>query len=515
MLNLEPEDGSDQDLPAGTEVGEYRLQEKLGEGGFGAVYRAVHAVIGKVAAVKILQLAYSSSPQMVSRFVAEARAVNQIRHKNIIDIFAFGRLTDGRHYFVMELLEGESLQQLLSREGRLPVERALKILRPVARALDAAHAAGIAHRDLKPDNVFLAHDEDSGTVPKLLDFGIAKLLDSTSSGHKTETGTPIGTPHYMSPEQCRGLSVDQRTDVYSFGILTYRILTGELPFDARTSLDVMFQQIHQHPRPVSMVQSELPDSFDEPIAAMLAKEPVDRPESVETALDALAQAAAAAGFPVDPVSGARAKPPSKTPRTAGNDSPRVITGSKEKLGTPTYAEARTLEATPTPKTLGASEQDVRPPSARRSRIPIMLGLLLAIGAGVLFLVMRRPAAGSRARETAEPSAAHARRANPPIAPSAAVAVPAPADPESVVLHVHGAPPRSEVFLGDQRLGSSDEALQIPFGREPLELSLRPPKGKPAGLVVTPDRDQTVTAPERPVKTPASRPRQRKEYENPF
>src|SRR5262245_5910185 len=193
--------GVDADLQPGTTVGEYQVEGKLGEGGFGAVYRAVHPLIGKHAAIKVLNRQYSSNPQMVSRFIAEARAVNQIRHKSIIDIFSFGTLEDGRQYYVMELLEGVTLDKFIKRNGRLSPEVAIPVLRSVARALDAAHAAGIAHRDLKPENIFLTFDEDGVIVPKLLDFGIAKLLgDSALTGHRTRTGTPMGTPHYMSPE---------------------------------------------------------------------------------------------------------------------------------------------------------------------------------------------------------------------------------------------------------------------------------------------------------------------------
>src|SRR5262249_52669990 len=209
------------------QVGEYRTESKLGEGGFGGVYNAVHPLIGKSAAIKVLNRQYSSNPQMVSRFIAEAKAVNQIRHRNIIDIFSFGQLDDGRQYYVMEYLDGEPLDALLDRHGKLALVEALPILRGIARALDAAHAKGVAHRDLKAENVFLATDSDGGGVwPKLLDFGIAKLMAPEDGvKHKTRTGTPVGTPYYMSPEQCRGRDVDHRTDIYAFGVLAYLMLT--------------------------------------------------------------------------------------------------------------------------------------------------------------------------------------------------------------------------------------------------------------------------------------------------
>jgi eukaryotic-like serine/threonine-protein kinase len=276
-----PATGRDGDLEAGQQVGEYVIENKIGEGGFGAVYRATHPLIGKVAAVKVLARQYSADPQMLSRFVAEARAVNQIRHRNIIDIFAFGQIEDGRHFYVMELLDGEPLDRFVEETGGCSLGAAIPILREVARALDAAHAKGIAHRDLKPENVFLVRDADGTMTPKLLDFGIAKLLGSASqeTGHRTRTGSPIGTPYYMSPEQCRGRDVDHRTDIYSFGCLAYELLTGKVPFDAEENITILFKQINDEPVPPSQVVAEnpalppLPAGVDEAIAWMMKKEP--------------------------------------------------------------------------------------------------------------------------------------------------------------------------------------------------------------------------------------------------
>ena len=186
------------DLEAGQKAGKFVIQKKIGEGGFGAVYKAVND-IDKVGAVKVLHPQFSADPGMVSRFKAEARAVNQIGHRGIIDIFEFGVLPDGRHYYVMEHLDGVPLDEFLKQKGRLSLEEALPFLASIARALDAAHAKGVAHRDLKPENVFLTHNA-SGEVEeaKLLDFGIAKLLHNDDSFHKTQTGAPMGTPYYLS-----------------------------------------------------------------------------------------------------------------------------------------------------------------------------------------------------------------------------------------------------------------------------------------------------------------------------
>ncbi|MBI4955306.1 MAG: serine/threonine protein kinase [Myxococcales bacterium] len=232
----------DAELAPGRMVGEYRIERRLGQGGFGTVYAAVHPVIGKTAAIKVLGRAFSSSPQMVSRFISEARAANKIRSANIIDIFGFGALDDGRHYYIMELCEGLTLEQRLRDFGPLAPPLAVAVLRGVARALDAAHEAGIVHRDLKPDNVFITFDDDGKPAVKLLDFGIAKLLgDDTTVSHKTRTGAPVGTPHYMSPEQVNGLPVDRRSDIYALGVMSFEALTGELPFRGTSLLQLMTQ----------------------------------------------------------------------------------------------------------------------------------------------------------------------------------------------------------------------------------------------------------------------------------
>ncbi len=287
------------ELAEGQMVGEYRISHKLGEGSFGSVYRAVHPLIGKTAAIKVLNRQYSSSPPMVSRFIAEARAVNQIRHRNIIDIFSFGALEDGRQFYVMELLDGMTCDAYLAQQGRLKPEQAIAILRGVARALDAAHGAGIIHRDLKPENIFLVFDEDVGIFPKLLDFGIAKLMGDTAlPGFKTRTGTPMGTPDYMSPEQCRGKNVDYRTDIYSFGALVYKMLTGSVPFQGEDVMEILMKHLNEKARPLSELCPDLPDALNAPVLAMLEKEPNARPSSAGAAMDALIKAAGDAGISV-------------------------------------------------------------------------------------------------------------------------------------------------------------------------------------------------------------------------
>ncbi|MEM6791447.1 MAG: protein kinase [Myxococcota bacterium] len=286
----------DDELSVGATVGEYRVEGKIGEGGFGKVYRAVHPLIGKRAAIKVLNREYSANASVVSRFQAEAKAVNQIRHRNIIDIFSFGTLDGGLHYFVMELLDGMTLDEYLAQHGVLSLPTSFPILKYVARALDAAHTAGIAHRDLKPENIFLTQDDDGELFPKLLDFGIAKLMVDDTVNHKTRTGAAMGTPLFMSPEQCHGRNVDHRTDIYSFGVMVHQMLTGRPPFDGETMMALMLKHVQQPPPPMSQANPALPPSLDGPVLAMLAKNPDARPASLVQAVEALRVAGLGAGL---------------------------------------------------------------------------------------------------------------------------------------------------------------------------------------------------------------------------
>ncbi|HTR49357.1 MAG TPA: serine/threonine-protein kinase, partial [Kofleriaceae bacterium] len=219
----------DPRLAPGTDVGGYAIDGELGRGGMGIVYSAQHPVIGKRVAIKVLKPSLSQNPASVERFIQEARAVNEIGHPNIVDIFAFGALPDGRRYLVMDLFVGESLRARV-RRGALHVREVVRVVDEVASALIAAHAKGFAHRDLKPDNIFLVANPGRTDV-KLLDFGLAKLLPGAGARmYRTATGAQLGTPDYMSPEQLRGAAtVDARTDIYSLGVTALECLLGKRP----------------------------------------------------------------------------------------------------------------------------------------------------------------------------------------------------------------------------------------------------------------------------------------------
>jgi serine/threonine-protein kinase len=220
------------ELVSGTDVGGYIIDGELGRGGMGVVYSARHPVIGKRAAIKVLKPSLSNNPATIERFIQEARSVNAIGHPNIVDIFDFDVLPDGRRFLVMDLLDGESLRKRVKR-GALPVHEVVMVLDEVASALDAAHGKGFIHRDLKPDNVFLVANPGRFDV-KLLDFGLAKLTPNNAMAldraYRTATGAQLGTPDYMSPEQLRGeKDIDHRTDIYALGVVAFEIITGKRP----------------------------------------------------------------------------------------------------------------------------------------------------------------------------------------------------------------------------------------------------------------------------------------------
>jgi eukaryotic-like serine/threonine-protein kinase len=218
------------DSAIGREVGSYQLVEILGQGGMGKVYRAQHPFIGKQVAIKLLKAELSEQPEAVQRFFQEARAVNNIRHENLIDILDFGKTPEGEYFLLMEFLEGRTLSHAIKNESPFPPKRVGHIGIQICSALAAAHDKGVIHRDLKSDNIFLITRAGQKDFLKVLDFGIAKLMDDPSGVAATTTGMVMGTPLYMAPEQALGRPLDPQTDVYALGVLLYQMATGTLPF---------------------------------------------------------------------------------------------------------------------------------------------------------------------------------------------------------------------------------------------------------------------------------------------
>ncbi|MES1173348.1 MAG: serine/threonine-protein kinase [Myxococcales bacterium] len=270
---------SDPPVPQGLVAGKFRLTRLLGRGGMGAVWEGTHTTLGSRVAVKFIDAEYAESPEARSRFENEARAAARLRSKHVVEVYDHGVSDDGRPFIVMEFLDGEPLDKRLDRVGRLSAKETAHIVLQVCRGLTKAHAAGIVHRDLKPENVFLVWDEEEGTdVVKVVDFGIAKFSDmSLGSSSATRTGSVLGTPHYMSPEQARGLrSVDARSDLWSVAVIAYRCIVGALPFEGEAVGDLLVK-LCTAPIPVpSQLVSDVPPSFDAWLQRALNRDPAQR-----------------------------------------------------------------------------------------------------------------------------------------------------------------------------------------------------------------------------------------------
>ena len=282
ILAYSPPEWSEHELPAGARVGDYEIIEQAGEGSMGIIYRAEHVTIHKQVAIKVLSPDLVEDGDAVLRFAEEARAVAMLDHPNIVHVFGFGRLTDGRSYIAMEWLDGYTLQERLA-IGRLPFELALEITRQIARGLQASHAKRIVHRDLKPENIFLQdYGEDDDVVVKLVDFGLAKVVKQGKLfTQTTRDGMLIGTPKYMSPEQCKAQRVDHRADIYSLGCVCYEMMCGRVPFVQRSAPALIAAHVQDRPpRPRSLVPT-LPDELDDLLYRMVAKNPDDRPSLTE------------------------------------------------------------------------------------------------------------------------------------------------------------------------------------------------------------------------------------------
>jgi serine/threonine protein kinase len=261
----------------GKKLQEYVLEARIGVGGMGVVYKAVQPMIGKYVAIKVLRADVVTDTRDMDRLLEEARVVSAIKNRGIINIFGAGTLEDGRHYLIMELLEGESLEQLMQREIKLPAADAVIILEQVLSALGAAHEAGIVHRDLKPANVFIVK-EGTQTYVKILDFGLAR---------KTQANVTriAGTPDYISPEHARGRPAGPPADLYAVGVLAFHMLTGQLPFAGTTPMEVMEQHVHSPPPIPHEVNKEIPKALSELILKLLSKEPGDRPDASKMKAD--------------------------------------------------------------------------------------------------------------------------------------------------------------------------------------------------------------------------------------
>jgi serine/threonine protein kinase len=387
-----PEDGSRleprEDELVGASVGSYRLTRLVGRGGMGLVYQGVQPTIGSRVAIKVLALEYVESMKAIQRFFDEARAVNLIRHENIVNVLDLAQLPDGRPYMVMEYLEGQTLRAAMTTQ-RLPFPLAIALMGEVLDALASAHQRGIIHRDLKPDNVFVT----PGGHAKVLDFGIAKLRpDLTGDRAPTRTGVVLGTPHYLAPEQAMGGEIDARTDIYSLGVMLYEIMTGTRPFEASSAFGLIRMHMSDPPAPPSTRRSGVPKELEEVALAALEKDPARRFPSADAMKSALFVAYSRSGLALGNVGPA-----------ACQDIPLVVPSRSSGSWRPVPAPCAHVPSSPPgpPATVPEADAIVSVPSlapvppqpiGRGPRI-IGLSLLAATGCGGVALLGATAVAG--------------------------------------------------------------------------------------------------------------------------
>jgi serine/threonine-protein kinase len=461
----------------GERFGSFQALSLLGEGGMGSVYLAEHPTIGRRVAVKVLRTELGRDPEVLERFLNEARAANAIRHPNIIEILDSGTTAAGVPYLVMELLEGETLRARMARAGGpLPLRDALEIAYQTASALGAAHAKGIVHRDLKPDNLFLVpNDVDPGRERvKVLDFGIAKLQIDRAGSFRTRTGALMGTPVYMSPEQCLGTkTVDLRTDVYALGIILFEMLTGSPPYLS----DGFGELVNMHlnatiPSPREKIP-DVPEAIASLVVRMLAKRPEDRVASMADVQAAIKAAAS----------------PSLQLRGLSS-SPRLD---------PTAPTTAREVAAPTTLSRTAGELE-RPAGARSGRRGVTYAAIgLAVVAGAL--------AAARLRGGSSPEVVAA-------TPSLAPAAPPPKAVDTVELRIDSDPPGADVAgEGGVRIGTTPIVTTRPRAAGTLELTLSKAGFRPARIQVPLDKNRESTVELRPEEaaptaSPARKPTRR-------
>jgi serine/threonine-protein kinase len=437
-------------LSTGQIFGNYQVVRLVGEGGFGEVYEARNELLQRRAAIKVLHTRMVEEPELVRRFLNEARAASAIRHPNIIEVLDAGVAPGGEPYILMEFLEGDSLQRRLLRQGRMPVRMALEIARQTGSALSAAHAAGIVHRDLKPENIFLVTDLDSpmGFHVKVLDFGIAKvrLRGAWGSAVKTQAGLVMGSPAYMSPEQCRDSSeVDHRSDIYSLAVMVYEMLAGVPPFASQSTNAMLVLQLSANPPPLRSLVPDVADYVEQAVMRALSKERDLRYDCVADFVGALlgtypahgdqGSAAFAGNASANPTA-AVAYPaanhgnwqePSSLPvsaRASGRElrpAESVLMPSMPSMPSPaiTTLSRATGEASVSP---AASANHAKLEGVRTMRWPI-LAVVGAVAVGLSLFLVLRPGASPGPIASAQPAAPeNAVRVAPSVAPSAPVNV---------------------------------------------------------------------------------------------
>jgi serine/threonine-protein kinase len=472
----------------GSKLGKYAITEEIGRGGMGAVYKAYDATLDRHVAIKVLAPHLVWQEGFVERFLREARAAARLQHPNIVTIYDVGQEA-GWYYYVMEYLEGKTLNELTQEQQFLPPETVISLLQPMAAALDYAHHNGLVHRDIKPGNIIVGR---AGRV-SLTDFGIARAMQET---RLTATGTTVGTPEYMSPEQVRGWAVDARSDQYSLAVVAYELLSGQVPFKAESTLSLMYKVVHETPPPIDQVRPELPVQVGEVLGMALAKEPGERYPTVTDFVEALAQGLAGRRV--------KAAPPPPIPRD--KEAPTVLAGAAAATAATAGSQPRAPTAAPAAKPSRPAAPPAEPARERRG-LPVWFWLLAALTVLVLAiaLVLALRGAGGKATPTAAAIVTQVVTSSPVEAspsPSSQIA-PSPTATHtpalSPVAPTTTAPPTQALTTARPLPSPSQEATQAPTST-PAYTSTPAPSATAA-----PSATPAATHTPAPTKVPTARP----------
>lgn len=452
----EPSQRSEPGIPE-IDVSRFEILEQIGTGGMGTVYRALQRSVGRFVAVKVLAAEQAANVMGLARFVREANAIARIAHPNIVQLIDFGRDQHGRMLLVMELLEGESLRELIRRGGPLAPERAVHLAVQVVSALRSAHAAGIVHRDLKPENIFIQRVGDEEVV-KVLDFGVAKISQSEQgpAEHHTSDGTMVGTLRYMAPEQIAGEAPDHRVDLYAVGVLMYEMLSGATPFDTRDRFVLLRQILTEHPTPLCVRNQLVSTSLSEVVMAALRKSPDERFGTADALRGSLLPFLAPQHARLMELSENRGAPPMSPPTPRVGDHLSGVV-RLEPSANPTSAGRPSQVLAPIAPAGGSPARSVAAP------IAVVVVSIAALAVGV-FAVLRatRPSPGDPPRVATSPIAPRPTE----VAAPQDVQTPAVAAPVATrMVLVETTPPGAAVrsMDGDEICASTPCAVPVPAG----------------------------------------------------
>ena len=445
-------------LEPGAIVGSYTVTRLVGRGGMGAVYEAMHRELGKRAAIKTLLPEHAAKADVRKRFLREGQASSKIRHAHVVDVYDVGEQNEVP-YLIMEYLEGEDLGSLLAREGALPAGQVADLMIPVLSALVAAHDIGVVHRDLKPDNIFLCQGRGGVIEPKVVDFGISKIMDESETHGLTGTSALMGTPYYMSPEQAKSAkNIDARSDQFSMAAILYEALVGQRPFAGETLYTILDNIVRGQFPPPRTLNPSIPKEFEAAVLRAMSVNPDDRFESVR----ALAQA-------LLPFAGERVRVLYQD-ELSGPDAPRASGKPVAKAAAGGRRQGSTLGSSVAAITAGGA-------GARKGMSPWVVGIGAAVivaVAGGGWLVMRSSGepgpAGSSTVQAAATSPPTAATSAPAAASTAAPA--ATAASAAAATRIIESTPAADVYVAGKLVGKTPFSLEVPAGSDEIEVELR-------------------------------------------